>query len=78
MVVGLMVWNLTKKLLFLSIKERRERDSFHLNFKLVLNTLGKNIYTYTKPPTQTLSHWLLILSEWSVGGTLGSQYSPWF
>lgn len=62
MEVGLMVWNLTKKLLFLSIKERLERDSSHLNFKLVLNILGKNIYTYTKPPTQIPSHWLVILS----------------
>ena len=46
MEVGLLVWNLTKKLLFLSTKERLERDSSHLNFKLVLNILGKNIYTY--------------------------------
>ena len=64
MEVGLLVWNLTKKLLFLSTKERLERDSSHLNFKLVLNILGKNIYTYTKAPTWTPSHWLVILSAW--------------
>lgn len=30
------------------------------------------MYTHNKPPTQTPSHWLLILFEWSVGGILGS------
>lgn len=76
MEVGLLVWNLTKKLLFLSIKERLERDSSHLNFKLVLNILGKNIYIHQSSHSDTLP--LAGDSLCMVGGTLGSQYSPWF
>lgn len=36
--------------------------------------IRKKIHTHNKPPTQTPSHWLVILFEWSVGGILGSQY----
>lgn len=47
-------------------------------FPFVLQTsfkyIRKNIYTCNKPPTQTPSHWLVILFEWSVGGILGSPY----
>lgn len=45
--VGLVAWNLTRELLFLSLRSQTKKESSHLYFKLALNTLGKK-YLYTQ------------------------------
>lgn len=69
-----MVWNLTKKLLFLS-KRKAKKEILSLVLQTSFKYFRKKyIYTHNKPPPQTPSHWLLILFEWAMHGVPSSQY----
>ena len=55
-------------------KEKAKKGIIPFVLQTSFKYIRKKIHTHNKPPTQTPSHWLVILFEWSVGGILGSQY----